>query len=232
MNQLQPIINLVADPYPPYQYEESGVIKGIDHDIITAAFKELRIEVRVQLFPWDECVSSINQKRADGIFQIVRTPEREKVFVFSDPLRTAKTVFLRKLRSNIELRNEKKLAEQLIGYKVGALSGYSYNTEVDSLEESIKKEFQDQGTMMRELSGGRLDLVVMDLGVAYYLIDKMDIKDIERVAGYETSRQLYVAFQRDSAELRDLFNSGLDRVKKKGIYNTIFHTYGIKLRST
>ena len=232
MNKPQPTINLVADPYPPYQYMENGVIKGIDHDIINAAFKEHRIEIRVQLFPWDECVSSINQKRADGIFQIVRTPEREKDFVFSDPLRTAKTVFLRKLRSNIEIRNEKKLAEQLIGYKVGALSGYSYNPEVDSLEEPIKKDFQDQGTMMRELSDGRLDLVIMDLGVAYYLMDKMDIKDIERVPGYEKRRQLYVAFQRDLTELRNLFNSGLDRVKKKGIYNTIFHTYGIKLGST
>jgi ABC-type amino acid transport substrate-binding protein len=53
----------------------------------------------------------------------------------------------------------------------------------------------------------------------------MGIRDIGRAEGYEITRQLHVAFQRNRDHIADRFNSGLDRVKEKGIYDRIFERY-------
>jgi len=224
-NKKRQIINLVADPYPPYQYAENDSIKGIDNDIIIAAFKENNILTKIQLLPWEDCINQIKMKKADGIFQIVRTLERKKILLFSKPLRTAKAVFLRKVGTQAEVCKDTNLKAQFKNYKIGVLAGYSYDAEIDSLREPIKKDFKIQEMLLIELSEGKLDLAILDLGVATYLMNTMNISDVEKVSGYEIKRQLYVAFQKGYDELLSLFNSGLDTIKKKGIYNKIIQEY-------
>ncbi len=227
MKKTPDIVNLVADPYPPYQYNESGTVRGIDHDIITAVFREFKIETRVQLFPWKDCITLIENKKADGIFQIVLTPERESVFSFSRPLRTAGTALYCTAGTSVEFDSERDIKVQLEGYTLGALAGYSYNPVIDSLKEPSKKEVDTQEKLLKGLLDGRFDLVVMDTGVEAYLVDKMKVDSIVRVRGFEITRELHVAFQKNLIELKDLFNSGLDKIKEKGIYKQIFHKYGL-----
>ena len=50
---------------------------------------------------------------------------------------------------------------------------------------------------------------------------------IERVEGYEITRKLHVAFQKNLYALVNLFNAGIDKVKRKGLYNEIFKDYGL-----
>ena len=54
---------------------------------------------------------------------------------------------------------------------------------------------------------------------------KMNINCIEIGEGYEIKRRLHAAFQKNLIELVNLFNSGLDRIKEKGLYNQIFKNY-------
>ncbi len=220
-------VNLVADPYPPYQYEEGGVVIGIDHDIITAAFNEFDVETRVQLFPWEDCLDSVKNKRADGIFQIVRTPERVKAFLFSRSFRTAETALFCNACDPIVFNKKKDLKVQLEGRVLGVLEGYSYDPMIDSLKGPGKKEVERQEMLLTGLLEGGFDLVIMDLGVAEYLMDKMKLGGIVRVDGFEISRELHVAFQKDLPELKDHFNLGLLKIKEKGIYQKIYHMYGM-----
>lgn len=219
-------VKLVADSYPPYQYEENGILKGIDHDIITRAFKEHGIEIETRLFKWDVCIEQMEKKEADGIFQITRTPERERIFLFSKPLRTARTVFYRNAKSSLNLMKDVELSVQLEGYRLGVLAGYSYDFIIDSLQRSLKAEVNNQESLLEGLIKEEFDLAIMDMGVAAYLLKKKRINGIERIEGYEIKRKLHVAFQKNLIELVNLFNSGLDRIKEKGLYNQIFKNYG------
>ncbi len=221
------IVNMVADPYPPYQYEESGTVRGIDHDIIIAAFREYKIGTRVRLFPWEDCITFIEDKKTDGIFQIVLTPEREKAFSFSRPLRTAETVLYCNADAPVEFDQEKNIKVQLAGHTIGVLAGYSYDPVIDSLKAPLKKEGDTQEMLLKGLLDGSFDLVVMDTGVEAYLVDKMKTDRIVRVRGFEITRELHAAFQKDLIELKDLFNNGLDKIKEKGIYKRIFDEYGL-----
>jgi len=227
MNQRIETVKLVADPYPPYQYKANNTVKGIDHDIITAAFEEYKIKTKTQLFPWEVCIEHMEMKKVDGIFQITITPEREKTFLFSKPFRTAKTVLFRNTKTPVRFNKDVEILCQLKRYKLGVLAGYSYDPMIDSLREPVRTEVKRQEMLLENLLRGKFDLAIMDLGVAAYLMEKMDMDGIERVEGYEITRQLHVAFQKHLYELINLFNAGLDKVREKGLYNKIFENYGL-----
>lgn len=227
MSLQQRTIKLVADPYPPYQFKENHLIKGIDYEIIRSSFWEHKIEIKVDLLPWDMCMDSLKKKEADGIFQIVRTPEREGMLLFSDALRTAKTIFFKRIGTDVEIGSDMGIESQLEDTLLGVLSGYSYSPDIDDLEKSIKREYQSQEGLLQALTGNEVDLIVMDSGVAYHLMNTMNVKNIERVPGYEITRELHLAFLKDKEELKDLFNIGLRSIREKGIYEEIFRKYGV-----
>ena len=227
MNQKSQTVKLVADPYPPYQYKENDTVKGIDQDIIASAFKEYKIETKTRLFPWEVCAEHMEMKKADGIFQITSTPEREKAFLFSKPFRTAKSVFFRNAKTSIRFNKDDEILTQLKRYKLGVLKGYSYDPIIDGLREPVRTEVRSQEILLGDLLRGNFDLAIMDTGVAAYLIEKMHMDGIERVEGYEITRKLHVAFQKNLYALVNLFNAGIDKVKRKGLYNEIFKDYGL-----
>jgi polar amino acid transport system substrate-binding protein len=225
MDQKIQTVQLVADPFPPYQYVESGAIRGVDHDIIAAAFGEHGIDMMTRLLPWDECIQLLKKEKADGIFQIAPTPERVKAYIFSKPLRAARTVIYKRAKDQIRFTMNIDFSEQLKNYRLGVVKGYSYHPLIDSLGENSKMEVDSQEALLTGLRRGKFDLAVIDWGVARYLANNMGIRDIGRAEGYEITRQLHVAFQRNRDHIADRFNSGLDRVKEKGIYDRIFERY-------
>jgi len=41
-------VRLLADPYPPYQFLDGPAVRGVDHDLIAAAFGEVGLEIRIE----------------------------------------------------------------------------------------------------------------------------------------------------------------------------------------
>ncbi len=219
---------LVADPYPPYQYEDGGSVRGADHDIISEAFKVNGIRTETAIKSWDECMAEMEKGNADGIFQITRTPERARRFIFSHELRTATTLFFKKKGFRIVLDGSAEPALLLRSHKIGVLSGYSYDPVVDNLKGELKVEKKSSESLLYGLLAGEFDLALLDLGVAAYLIKKLRIEGLDSIPGYKIMRQLYVAFRKDLRELVDLFDSGLLEIKENGVYNGIFRKYGLQ----
>ncbi len=220
-------VTLVADPYPPYQYEEGGVVKGIDYEVIASAFQAVGCDVQINLCPWEECLQQLDNGKADGIFQISRTPEREKRYVFSDLLRTAKTVLFARSDRAIQLSETVDLHEQLESFTLGVLSGYSYDPAIDSLDPAIRVEVDPQEDLLLGLKEKRFDLAVMDVGVAAFLADKLGISGIKRVEGYTVTRELHVAFRPACEDLVAEFNTGLKELKQQGALQRIAKRYGL-----
>jgi polar amino acid transport system substrate-binding protein len=218
-------VRLVADPYPPYQFEEEGNVKGIDHDVIVAAFAESAMAVETQLLPWQECIERMQRRWADGIFQIVRSSEREGQFLFSHPLRTAKTAFFSSDDRHISFDKDRDLTSQISNLKLGVLTGYSYVPQVDDLSEDIKIFVDSQEMLLHGLFKRKFDLMIMDVGVARYLQSRMNFSGIEQDEDCVFSRNLYVAFQKDSGDLVEKFNRGLEVIKRDGRYTKILRRY-------
>jgi polar amino acid transport system substrate-binding protein len=220
-------VTLVADPYPPYQYEEDGIVKGIDYDIIASAFRAVGYDVQVRLLPWEECLRQLDAGGADGIFQITYTPEREERYVFSDLLRKAETAFFALSNQTMQLSETVNLHEQLQSFTLGVLSGYSYDPVIDSLDLTMKVGVDDQEDLLLGLKEKLFDLAVMDVGVAAFLAGRLGISGIERVEGFAVTRELHVAFRPACKDLVSPFNEGLKKLKEQGASQRIAKRYGL-----
>lgn len=222
-------IKLVADPYPPYQYREGNEVRGVDHDLIVATLRSLGYGVKVELYPWEECLRRLETSDAHGIFQITKTPEREKSFIFPrEPLRVATTVLVAKPGTRVKLAPGEELGAQLRPYKVGVLLGYSYGQPLDNLPPSIKVPVDSQEELFLRLLKGEFLLAAMDLGVARYLARKHGLGALETVEGLEVRRELFVAFNLDvDPGFVESFSARLSALKEEGTFEKIKARYGI-----
>jgi polar amino acid transport system substrate-binding protein len=220
-------VPLVADPYPPYQYEEGGIVKGIDYETAASAFQAVGYDVQVRLLPWEECLRQLDSGGADGIFQIARTAKREKRYVFSDLLRTAETAFFALSNRAIRFSEGLDLHKQIEPFTLGVLAGYSYDPLIDDLDPARKVAVDRQEDLLFGLKEARFDLVVADSGVAAFLASKLGISEIERVEGFAVTRELHVAFRPACTELVVPFNEGLKKLKQQGAMQRIAKRYGL-----
>jgi polar amino acid transport system substrate-binding protein len=218
-------VRLVADPYPPYQFEEKGKIRGIDQDTISESLRARGLRAITTLLPWNQCLQRMQDGKADGIFQIAPNPEREKQFLFSAQLRVERTVLLQSGAGSLAVRDPARIEEELRGRTLGILAGYSYDAGIDALPASLKMELASQEALVRALAEGRVDAILMDQGVADYLTRKLGLQPMERIKSYELRRPLHVAFQRGEEEIARLFNAGLEEIRKRGRDLRIFQRY-------
>src|SRR5579859_5030289 len=68
----------------PYAWREDGQIKGLFHDLVMEAFQRAGRKVEIRLLPWARAMEEVRQGRADGMFVVYKTPERERDFAFPD----------------------------------------------------------------------------------------------------------------------------------------------------
>jgi len=220
-------VRMVADPYPPYQYEEEGRIRGVDQEIVTEAFRVHGIAVETRLLPWKQCLAWLDSGEVDGVFQILPSPEREKLYLFSDLLRSERTVVYQRAGGTRAQPAGGGGPDPFRGRRLGILEGYSYGPEVDRRPQSQKTEYRSPQELLQALGAGEIELILMDAGLATHLARALGLQGIEQVPGYEITRPLHAAFRRDGADLVDLFNSGLAAVRQQGIYDRILSAYGL-----
>ena len=218
-------VQLVADPYPPYQFLENSRVIGIDHDIIQAAFAEHGIENCTRLFTWDQCIKMLEERQAEGLFQVQPTAERKRTFVFSAPLRTAESVFLKKNNASINLSKLATDSSIIEKFSLATVKGYSYNPTIDKISKENRIFVENQEDLLTGLSLGNFDLALMDWGVAVFLCQRLGIENVDRADCIMFERDLHVAFQKGLEEIVDLFNSGLEIIEKKGIRRKIYQRY-------
>lgn len=226
MNSKNRVVTLVADPFPPYQYMKGSQVTGLDHDIIRNAFESQGLSISVALHAWHECIRQMDQGIADGIFQIAKTPERERLFLFSNLLRIAKTVFYCNKSKPVVLDSDHPLIEQLQRNRIAVVKGYSYGPEFDNLQDLHRIQVNSHQESLLELSARNVDLAIIDKGVAVYLVDELKLAGtLQIVANFKTDRPLFVAFQKTRPEILEIFNRGLEQIRENGTYDGLVSRY-------
>ncbi|MGE0518509.1 MAG: transporter substrate-binding domain-containing protein [Candidatus Binatia bacterium] len=218
------LVKLLADPFPPYQYAHGAEVAGLDYEIVRSAFRSEGFEVDVALRPWTDCMRRVEDGRADGAFQTAKTPERERRFLFSDLLRTATTALYCHADRTIALQSN-ALGAQLREYATAVVEGYSYGPEFDGLPDLRKVVVGSNGESLLALSAHDADLAILDDGVAVHLIKELRLDGVQRVAGFQIQRALFVAFRRSRADLVASFNSGLTTIRHDGEYDRLLASY-------
>jgi len=145
---------------------------GVTSHIIEEAFKNVGVDVEYGFFPWKRSFAyAAIGKSWEGTVVWSRTPERERFFLFSEPVLKAKEVFFHRKDMAFDWDNYGQLGQ----YQIGGVIGYSYGDDMDNAEKTGKLKVHRVVKALnnfKKLLTGRIDLVVANIDVGYELLYK------------------------------------------------------------
>ena len=162
------------DAFPPMGFrDEKNEIVGFDIDLAKEVAKRLGVDVKFQTIVWESKLEEINSGNIDVIWNgFSVTPERQKEYLFTKPYIKNRQVIVVTADSPIKTKAD------LEGKKIGIQAGSSAQDAVladKATYEVIKDnlfEFDDNVMAMKDLKGGGLDAVVVDIIVGKYYVSK------------------------------------------------------------
>ena len=180
---------------PPFEYvDEKGVYSGISAGFMKVCAKRLGIEiVPVSGLNVKEAMSKIKAGEIDVIPKITPTPERAKQLSFTKPYATFPSVII--------TRKDARFVgglDDLDGLKVGVLKGLV-------VQELLTRDYPklplillpDVRTALLELSTGKFDVFIDNLGTVSYNIEKLGLTNLKIAAPTPYNHDLAFGVRKD-----------------------------------
>jgi polar amino acid transport system substrate-binding protein len=216
--------NLVTAVYPPYNYQSEG-IKGLNIDIIKAAFSAVGYQLNVKILPFSRAFQYAKQGAVDGI-TLWYSKDRAQWFEFSTSLTRSQLILLKPnaLQVNYQSLND------LIPFTIGTVRNYAY-PESFSDHLGIKKDqvLTDEQNI-NKLILGRIDIALIDKRMAKFILRKNHPEQQYSFnsAGILKNEKYYLAVSKNSNNYKQKladFNLGLAKIKANGVLEKITSEY-------
>ncbi|MFM2590080.1 substrate-binding periplasmic protein [Vibrio sp. TBV020] len=226
-------LTYLTEQYPPYNFEQDGLVQGIAVDLLLAIGKQSESTIQLQqinMQPWPRAYRTTLIKPDTVLFSTTRTQLREHIFQWAGPISSTRIVVLAKRSKNIEIKHTMSLAQYRIGVirdDVGEQLLLELGVPRDSMVESSVPD-----TLANQLTKDRIDLWAYEENVAKWWLKKggHNTEDYEVV--YVLSEgELYFAFNLEvDGGLIQTFQHALDDLKHSNdggpsIYEQILTKY-------
>lgn len=217
-------VKLTNGEWPPY-LSENLKYYGLASRIVTEAFALEGVTVEYSFFPWKRAFEMAKRGKWDGSVVWSINEQREKSFIFSDPVISDQSVFFHLKSVPFDWNS----LEDLKGMKIGATLGYNYGDEFTEAEKNrrinVERVVTDEMNF-KKILGNRMKVFVCDIAVGYSLLNKM--YDKETVALFthhpktvkDSLKYLMLAKLIPENDARMVkFNAGLKKLKESGKYD-------------
>ncbi len=224
LSETAPVLKVVTTEYPPFEYVEDGVFRGQDVDTVRTVLRAMGFEPDFQVLPWARAEMMVRRGNADLLFSLTRSPERERHYLFTAPISSARDVLYARKDAGLSWTSYKDLTD----LSVGVTGGYSYAPEFmawlrqgQSQVVTMSQENPDLAGL-RMVAMGRVDVFICEKKACNHLINanKGRYPELSRVAalpGVVGDERLFrAAFSRqhpDARTLRNEFNQVLERLE-------------------
>lgn len=225
-------IQIVTEEYPPYNYLAGEHLTGVGTEVVEATLNELGVTATTTLYPWARAYKIALSEENVLIYTISRTPERENLFKWVGVIAPVdQCVFSLKSRKDIKVNT------------FGDLKKYDLGTVIDDVQEQYlinkgipRSRIQSNVSYeanFKKLLKGRIDLwTVLDLA-AYHIVLKNHYIPKDTIQKVYCMKDLsvggdYMAFSKKTSDvIVRQFQQALERIKEKGIYDTIVKKYRV-----
>jgi len=219
-------LQILTEEWPPYNYEEDGVIKGFSVEIIQAIIRQLKLDHTIQLLPGARGEKMLREEKNIMSFSLFRTKKRENKFKWIGPISDDAVYFYKKKGNPLQVKTleDAKKVKLVSSFHKGLVfdilkeNGFTNLSPVSNHLSSIKKVLK-----------GRVNLGVnlTPLGIKYYLKKAQLPQDsIELTSVKLVDFPLYIACSKDiSDETVQQWQNALDEIKASGIYDKIYNKY-------
>ncbi len=219
-------ITIVTEDFPPYNYEEDGLAKGLSTEVVQAVLLELGLRAEIIFYPWARAYKYAQAEKNYLIYSIGRIPEREGLFQWVGSIAPYNTsLYKLEKRKDITVSSLENAKQFTIGCSLDdVITIYLQEKGFDKLEIAHSDTLN-----FRMMIQERIDLIAYDEASFPFRIkqEKMNINMFERVFRLEDlSDELFMAFSPNTdPELVRKFQYALEMIKEKGIYDNILKKY-------
>lgn len=216
---------LVTAIYPPYNYVEEQNVKGLNIDIVKAAFSAVNYHVTIDVLPFGRALWYAKQGDYDGITLWYSKP-REQWFHFSNPFTQSELIFFKKSSLKIKYRN----IADIQPFSIGTVQKYAYPKFItDNTELKLSPVITDEQNI-KKLVLGRIELALIDHRMAVFIMNQHypSLQKNFNSAGVLKSENYYLAIAKKTPNFREKladFNQGLLIIKQNGTLKKIISQY-------
>lgn len=217
--------------YPPYDYVENGVTKGLDADVMAVIAPALGLEVRFVDTRFANLISGLQANRYDVIASALYvTPARAKVVDYVPYAKTGGSLMVR-----ADDTFAPKKPEDLCGKRVGNLKGAAWVPELQKTSDAkcgsspmSIREFATSAEAAQALLSRGVDVVFDDAGVSQAAVtasgDRLKITSDEILFPVVMG----IAVKKGNAELLNAIKGQLDALVASGKYAEVLKKYNLE----
>lgn len=204
---------------------------GIEPAIVTAAFKQVNINVEYDFFPPVRSIKLAKEGMYDGIVGLVWSEEREQSFYYSDPIFEAPLLLFHLKDFAFEWETVDDLKGIPIGITAKNYYGPVFHEALDAGKLAIDEASKD-AIQFDKLLRHRIKLFPMNVYTGYYMIrEQYDSQTAALFTHHPRPLKTsvyHVLFSRtveENVARVDLFNQGLRQLQASGEYDRIIEEY-------
>ncbi|MDK2939837.1 MAG: hypothetical protein PWQ51_2002 [Methanolobus sp.] len=209
------------DNYPPYEFlDEEGNPTGFNVELFQAVAKTMGINATIELGPWNEVRSDIEDGSADVLTGMYYSPERAEYVLFSTPhIIVSHAIFV---RDGSNIKDIGDLDDANIIVQEGDIM-HDYALSITDSSRIITVRDQEDALIL--LSSGQHDAALLGKLQAVYNMNKLGIGNLQSVGPVIEPRDYCFAVSQENEELLQQLNEGLAIVKQSGEYNRIYNKW-------
>ena len=210
----QPKITLATLDWEPYvgkNLKDQGCLTVI----VKEAFERSGIDLDIQFHQWSRVVGLAKKAKIDGYFPEYYADSITAYASFSDPIPAGPLGFFKLKETTIRFST----LEDLKGYRIGIVKGYINSHAFDTADFLEKHPVNDDLTNLRLLLARRVDLMVADKFVGFYLTRRHlsgHMAEIEFMPTILEQKNVYVCISNKTGKhsiLLNAFNRGLETMR-------------------
>lgn len=204
--------------------------QGFVNHIIEEVFKDAGYAVKYKFYPWARLYVEAQKGKVDVSSYWYANKQRKKEMYLSNPVTVEEIVFFFNKTNPLK---EWKTLQDIKGYRIGVSRGYTYTEELWNLgKQGILKLDVAKADInnFKKLAKKRIDIFPASKVLGLELIRKsftpgisdgfdFSSKPLSSVSGHV----LFPRKLKDSKKLNSIFNKGLAKMKKNGIYDEYYN---------
>ncbi|MCW4005571.1 MAG: cache domain-containing protein [Candidatus Bathyarchaeota archaeon] len=147
-----------TEEFPPCNYQENGVAKGIAVDLLTEVADRMGSKVapdQIHVVPWTEAYNAALTGEKMVLFSTARLPAREQSFKWAGPLFTDTYALFTRWDNDVVINQ----ASDLNGYKIGVIKDSAAIVQLTNagVSENQLVYFTNASAIIDDLSKGSID---------------------------------------------------------------------------
>ena len=208
--------------WPPMEFiDENKQIVGFDIDLMNAIAKAMGFEVEFKNTAWDGIFAGLENGDYDAVLSSVTiTEEKQQKYDFSDPYVNAGQIVV-VLIDETAIKSNEDLPGKIAGAQIGTTGALA----IQKINGAILREYDTIDLAFADLLNNVIDAVVLDTPVAaQFALLSETFKGKLKIVGEAFTDEYYglVVRKGESADLKNLFDEGLKKIKADGTYDKLY----------